>query len=231
LKLKFPHIRAGSVVRIRSATYDETSANKKVLILQHYSNIMTFINSSKLASNVSKVSDEKNTEKAALKSKVSMAPVVLTEVDKKHANLPTTSLHDLFHSPDNSTNTFRTCFYVTKIEPASASDACKSYDKKSKKATSAKGAKGGDLIYQVQFMAKDVSTQFNNNVYRILLYTHEGLGANFFAQKAANLHSDYKAAGKVKESFDQLLRFNSWVDAVVERRNGYYFIKDTRLVF
>jgi hypothetical protein len=80
-------------------------------------------------------------------------------------------------------------------------------------------------------MAKDVSTQFNNNVYRILLYTHEGLGANFFPQKATNLHSDSKAAGKVKESFDQLLRFNSWVDAVVERRNGYYFIKDTRMVF
>jgi len=46
LKLKFPHIRQGSVIRIRSATYDETTQNKKVLILQHYSNIMTFIGSS-----------------------------------------------------------------------------------------------------------------------------------------------------------------------------------------
>jgi hypothetical protein len=49
---------------------------------------MTFISSSKLASTVSsKVTDDKTTEKAALKSKVSMTPVVLTEVDKKHANL------------------------------------------------------------------------------------------------------------------------------------------------
>jgi hypothetical protein len=160
-----------------------------------------------------------------------MTPVILTEVDKKHINLQTTSLHDLFHSPDNTTSTFRTCFYVTRVEPVTASDAVKSYDRKTRKTVSAKGAKGGDLIYQVQFLAKDVSTQFNNNVYRILLYTHEGLGANFFAQKPANLWSDTKATKRVEESFDLLTRFNSWVDCVVERRNGFYFIKDTKMIF
>ena len=232
LKLKFPHLKAGSVVKIRSATHDDTSVNKKILVLQHYSNIMTFINSSKLASTVAgKVTNEKTNEKATLKSKVSMTPVVLTEVDKKHNNLPITSLNDLFHSPDNSTSTFRTCFYVTKVEPSSLNESVKVYDKKTKKVSSAKGAKGGDHIYQIQFLVKDVSTQFNNNVYRVLLYTHEGLGANFFAQKAVNLHTDSKAAGKVKDSLELLTRFNSWVDAVVERRNGYYFIKDTKLVF
>jgi len=229
LKLKFPHIRQGSVVRIRSATFDETS-NKKVLVLQHYSNIMTFINSSKVAANVSKVSDEKNTEKASLKSAVSMSPVVLTEVDKKHQNLPTTCLADLFHSPDNTTNTFRTCFYVTKVEPGNVADACKSYDKKSKKSTKC-ATKASDCIYQVQFLAKDVSTQFNNNVYRVLLYTHEGLGANFFAQKAQCLHGNAGATNKLRDSFNLLTRFNSWVDCVVERRNGHYFIKDTKMIF
>ena len=169
LKLKFPHIRQGSVVRIRSATYDETSS-KKVLVLQHYSNIMTFISSSKLAASLSKVQNETQTERNALKSAVSMTPVILTEVDKKHQNLQTTSLHDLFHSPDASTNTFRTCFYVTRIEPSSVQEAVRVYDRKSRKTASAKGAKGGDLIYQVQFLAKDVSTQFNNNC---LLYTSD----------------------------------------------------------
>lgn len=33
LKLKFPHLRQGAVVRIRSATVDETSKNKNVLVL------------------------------------------------------------------------------------------------------------------------------------------------------------------------------------------------------
>ena len=132
-------------------------------------------------------------------------------------------------SSDNSTNTFRTCFYVTRVEPGNVADACKSYNRSSKKTSN--NCSSGDLIYQVQFLAKDVSTQFNNNVYRILLYTHEGLGQNFFAQKATNLHSDAKASGRVASAFSTLTRFNSWVDAVVERRNGYYFIKDTRMVF
>lgn len=147
LKLKFPHLRAGQAVRVRSASNDATSTSKNVLVLQHYSNIMTFISSSKAASNLGKVGNDNSTEKAALKSKCSMAPVVLTEVDKKHAGLASTSLHDLFHAPDNSSSTFRTCFYVTKVEPSNTADCVKSWNKGSKKASSAKGAKGGDLIY------------------------------------------------------------------------------------
>jgi hypothetical protein len=51
-----------------------------------------------------------------------MNAVILTEVDKKHQNLPVTSLDDLFHYSENdpelaNKNTFRTTFYVTKIEP------------------------------------------------------------------------------------------------------------------
>jgi len=128
IKLKFPHIKNGSVVRIRSASYDSTST-KKVLILQHYSNIMTHISSSKLAATLSKVKDVA-ADQSALKSN---GPVVLTEVDKKHANLPTSTLHDLFHNQDTSTNTFRVCFYVTRIEPGSVDEACKLYNKSSKK--------------------------------------------------------------------------------------------------
>jgi len=149
LKLKFPHLRAGQVVRVRSASSDPTSTSKNTLVLQHYSNIMTFISSSKVAASVGKVGNDNSTEKAALKSKCSMAPVILSEVDKKHAGLASTSLHDLFHAPDNSSSTFRTCFYVTKVEPSSLADSVKLWNKGTKKASSAKGAKGGDLIYQV----------------------------------------------------------------------------------
>lgn len=145
-------------MRIRSASFDETSLNKKVLVLQHYSNIMTFLGSSKLAATLSKVTDDKGPEKAALKSDTSMLPVVLTEVDKKHQGLANTSLHDLFHSVDNSKSTFRTCFYVTKVEPSdNLSEAIQTYDKKTKKCTSAKTGKG-DLVHRMQFLVKDVST-------------------------------------------------------------------------
>jgi len=227
LKLKFPHLSNGSVVRIRSASLDETSKNKRVLVLQHYSNIMTFISSSKLASTLSKVADDRTPEKAALKSDTSMLPVVLTEVDKKWQGLAMTSLFELFHG-NQTGSTFRTCFYVTKVEPSDAAESVVCYDKKTKKVSSAKGGKG-DLVHRMQFLAKDVSTQFNNNVYRFLLYTHEGLGQNFLG-RASNLHKDAGALKKVKEQCTTLTRFNSWVDAVVERRNGHFFIKDTRMV-
>lgn len=228
LKLKFPHLRQGAVVRIRSATIDETSKNKNVLVLQHYSNIMTFVSTSKLASSLSKVGDDRSVEKNALKSSTSMVPVILTEVDKKHQSLANTSLYELFHGNQNQGNTFRTCFYVTKVEPSDVAESVVCYDKKTKKSASAKNGKG-DLVHRMQFLAKDVSTQFNNNVYRILLYTHEGLGQNFLG-KASNLHKDAGALKRVRDQVNTLTRFNSWVDAVVERRNGYYFIKDTRMV-
>lgn len=239
LKLKFPHLRAGEVVRIRSATFDETSTQKKVLLLSHYSNIMTFVSSSKLAKEIkAKVSDDKTVEKAALKQSVSLSAVILSEVDKKHAGLPIHSLQDLFHNIDtdkeiSGKDTFRTQFYVTKIEPADVKEWVKSYDKKTKKSASLKGsaAKGGELIYQVQLLVKDASTQLNNNTYRILLYTHDGLGANFFPVKADNLYKNNDSRKKLEEYSELLTKFNSWVDAVVERRNGFYFIKDTKLVY
>jgi len=81
----------------------------------------------------------------------------------------------------------------------------------------------------VQLLVKDVSTEHNHNHYRVLAYSHEGLGASLFG-KAANLHSDKAAAKRVGEVAKTLTAFNSWVDAVVERRNGFYFIKDTKIV-
>lgn len=239
LKLKFPHLRTGEVVRIRSATYDETSTQKKVLLLSHYSNIVTFISTSKLAKDLkAKVTDDRSVEKAALKQDVSLAAVILTEHDKKHANLPIHSLNDLFHNADTdkelqSKDTFRTQFFVTKIEPSDVKEWVKSYDKKTKKATSLKGAaKGGDLIYQVSFLVKDASTQLNSNTYRILLYTHDGLGANFFnGIKPDNLHKNNDSRKKLEEYSELLTKFNHYVDAIVERRNGFYFIKDTRIIY
>ena len=76
------------------------------------------------------------------------------------------SLQDLFHNVETdkeiqSKDTFRTQFYVTRIESANVQEWSKAFDKKTKKATSFKGQKGNaHAIYQVQFLVKDVSTQF-----------------------------------------------------------------------
>ena len=231
-KFKFPHVRQGDVIKVRGVQYDDTSVHKKVLKIQAYSNIMTSLSSSKLTASLSKISNDKIDEKAALSNKngTSMVPVVLTEVDKKHQSLASTPLSDLFHSPDMTKSTFRTCFFVTKVEPSSLCESVQVYDKKTKKFSTSKGAKGGDLVYKMQFLVKDTESRLNNKVYRVLLYTHEGLGSNFF-NKPTDLHKDKGALKKLEDSTDLLMRFNSWVDAVVERRNGYYFIKDTKMVY
>jgi hypothetical protein len=57
------------------------------------------------------------------------------------------------------------------------------------------------------------------------------LGANFFNMGADNLYQHDKCKKKLEEYGALLTKFNSWVDAVVERRNGYYFIKDTKISF
>lgn len=106
LKLKFPHVQAGQGVRIRSAAFDDLSTQKNVLVLQHYSNIMTFTSTSKLGNSLAKVADDRAGEKAALASDKNLR-VTLTEVDKKHAGLATTSLKDLV-TATGATSTFRT---------------------------------------------------------------------------------------------------------------------------
>jgi hypothetical protein len=75
-------------------------------------------------------------------------------------------------------------------------------------------------------VVKDASTFNNTNQYRVLNYSHEGLGANFFG-KAADLHTDAKARAKFESQVASLTKFNVWVDAVVELRGGWYYIKDT----
>lgn len=198
LKLKFPHLKAGQAVRVRSATWDETSANKQVLALSHYSNIMTFVSSSRLAGAVAKVQEDLAADKAELAKAVPSVAVNMSDIDRKWAGLQSTSLEELFGGKQAG-DTFRTSFCVTRVEPADIRDAVKVYDRKTKKVSSAKGAKGGELVWNVQLSVKDTSSLSNANQYRILNYSHEGLGANFFG-KATNLWSDAAAAKRVEKA-------------------------------
>lgn len=68
LKLKFPTLKVNDIVRVRSATVDETSSHKKVLMLSHYSNILTFPHNSKIAKELkAKITDDKAGAKEAIK--------------------------------------------------------------------------------------------------------------------------------------------------------------------
>ena len=138
-----------------------------------------------------------------------------------------TSLHDLFHNESSlSGNTFRTTFSVVKVE-GDVHDTCKIFDKKTKKSSSAKG-KTGEYIWQASLLCKDASTAGNANKYRVVVNSADGLGANFFG-KACNLWSDSAAFKKTEKQCQTLTKFNTFIDAVVEKKNGQYVIKDTKL--
>jgi hypothetical protein len=91
LKLKFPTVRAGQVIYIRSATADATSKN--VLALAPHSNILILPAGSKLAKAVAgKTSDTWAADQKELAKDVPQHAIVLSEVDKKHASAGQTSL-------------------------------------------------------------------------------------------------------------------------------------------
>ena len=136
-------------------------------------------------------------------------------------------------------NTFRVRFFVTKIEPSDVKEWVKNFDKKTKKYVSLKGDKGGasaTMSYHLQLNCKDISTQSNSKVYKIFLFSDTSSKedpAQTFLKGIApeNLHKNAETRKKLEEIGTALKKFNTWVDAVVERRNGFYFIKDAKLNF
>lgn len=79
-------------------------------------------------------------------------------------------------------------------------------------------------------LCKDASTAHNSNKYRVLVHSQDGLGAQFFG-KCANLHADAGACKKFEKQCGQLSKFNTFVDAVVEKKGSMWCIKDTKLRF
>jgi len=68
---------------------------------------MTFVSSSRLAATVAKVQDDVAADKAELAKPVPSVAITMSDIDRKHANLPMTSLSELF-SGKLSGDTFRT---------------------------------------------------------------------------------------------------------------------------
>jgi len=166
-----------------------------------------------------------------------MFPVTVTQIcDKKLASLPKSTLYELFHYADSdqeikAKTVFKTVFAVQKVDPTDVREFVQGFDSKKHKTFSLKNLqqKPEKVIYHVRFLVKDVSTELNDKCYSILLYTHEGLGKEFFGAPI-NLHVGETARREMERKVELLCRFNSRVEAIVERRNGFYFIRDTKFI-
>merc|ERR1711957_992398 len=69
--------------------------------------------------------------------------------------------------------------------------------------------------WQAELLCKDASTMNSNN----------HLGAKFFGDSKFSAGRAARFDGHVAN----MTRFNSFVDAIVERQNGFYYIKETSL--
>lgn len=86
----------------------------------------------------------------------------------------------------------------------------------------------------MQLLVKDQASQLNKNFYRILLYSYdEPYGTNFFKEPMTpcNLYSsaNEEKLESLKQQLHNMCRFNVWCDAVVERQNNFFVIRDTKI--
>ena len=82
----------------------------------------------------------------------------------------------------------------------------------------------------MQMLVKDTASQLNKNFYRVLLYSfEEGYSHDFFGMEPKNLYHDEMALGDIKRYLGMMTRFNVWIHAVLERKNQFFVIKDTKI--
>ena len=82
----------------------------------------------------------------------------------------------------------------------------------------------------LQLLCKDSASQLNKNFYRIMLYSYaENKGEFFFGKDlpACNLYRNEKAFERISHHLNAMLRFNVHVEAILERVNDFFVIKDT----
>jgi len=220
-KLKFPHLKAGDCVRIRSVCKDETSTNKKVLTQSHYSNIMTFINGSKLAKNYAGAKHSAK-EEASLKG-CNHANVVTAPAARMSGHHFST-LAELYEGNNKDGSTHRVCVQVLAVQPGDVREMTKS--NAGGKLSSAKGSKDKGLVWHVQMLCKDAASANGDKQYKLLNYSDNGMGSNFFGA-AKDLHTNAAARKDVETKVAQITQFNTWVDCIVEKCGSNFIIRDT----
>ena len=193
-----------------------------------------------------------------------MSPVIYTEItnpvyaqNTSHKSNPTFKLTDLFLNyeklPEDlrERNVFKVRFYCLRIDPQDTKEIVQAMCPKCKECYSCKdlGNKGEGrckpcqvecrLVYKMQMLVKDATSQMNKNFYRLLLFsgvneddTEEGV-SNFFTGvpggKPANLYKNEEALSVVEKHVRLMLRYNVWIDALIERKGVFFLLKDTQI--
>ena len=95
------------------------------------------------------------------------------------------------------------------------------------------------LVYKLQMLVKDSTSQMNKNFYRLILFSgnndtdEEKDVSGFFVGvpggKPCNLYQNEEALHVIEKHIRNMLRYNVWIDALIERKGTYFLIKDTQI--
>mmetsp|Transcript_10106 Transcript_10106/g.11511 ORF Transcript_10106/g.11511 Transcript_10106/m.11511 type:complete len:187 (+) Transcript_10106:837-1397(+) len=146
-------------------------------------------------------------------------PVLATSTFGEYEDYPMSSLGEVYEDSTNKETVFKTRFYVIKATPENIDDYVENY--------APKGTSRGRPVYKVQLLVKDPSTALNDNLYKVYLYSHNGLGKEFFPGVDPSSAQTSGGHAKLKKHLATLLKFNVHVEAVLERVGGAFFIRDT----
>ncbi|CDW75388.1 alpha telomere binding protein [Stylonychia lemnae] len=251
-RFKFQSLKQGEVIRIRCVEVNLTS-KRNVIQTKNNTNILRFHPSSRIATELSKVIEDETDMDKVLGDEASdivMNAVVLTEItDSSLARGQMFKLTDLFLNfdqiPENlrERNAFRVRFYCLRIDPIDHREVVQAYCPECSETYSCetleKEGKGKcksckvecKLIYKMQMLVKDSSSQMNKNFYRILLYSFdEDRGNDFFSNvRPCNLYKNADALETIEKQIKAMTKFNVWIDAIIERQGAFFLIRDTKI--
>lgn len=252
-RFKFQNLRQGEIIRIRSVEVNLTT-KRNVIQIKPYTNILRFHPQSKISLDLCRqIEEETDMDKvfADEQGDIVMNAIILTEItDSSLAKTQCFKLTDLFLHYDQipeeirERNAFKVRFYCLRIDPQEIEEivqafcpscyesySCKALDQDGKgKCKSCKVETR--LIYKMQMLVKDSSSQMNKNFYRILLYSYEeSKGAEFFNDiKPCNLYKNPEVLQQIQKQVKIMTKFNVWIDAIIERQGTFFLIRDTKII-
>eukprot|EP00826_Nyctotherus_ovalis_P043026 TRINITY_DN449_c0_g1_i3.p1 TRINITY_DN449_c0_g1~~TRINITY_DN449_c0_g1_i3.p1 ORF type:complete len:358 (+),score=115.93 TRINITY_DN449_c0_g1_i3:230-1303(+) len=237
----FPRLAQSCLLLVKAAKYK--SERENVLELKEYGNVLVIPTNclvvSKFFESLNYYAEWSRVEDKILLENTAKSFVVSQVV---YPYLPITRLPAVFSSPHQLKHRVRV--YVIDIGPRNIKNWVKGYcatcdmsfslseDSSDTRPKCSLCNNEGEVIFQLQLFVKDHEMRDGEDIYKLLLYTHNGKGSEFFDQEPpTNLHRDRRLCRKLKGIYKVLTTYGVYLDCVVERLNSdlnsYFQIVDT----
>eukprot|EP01022_Parablepharisma_sp_SALTPOND_P011851 TRINITY_DN1509_c0_g2_i2.p1 TRINITY_DN1509_c0_g2~~TRINITY_DN1509_c0_g2_i2.p1 ORF type:complete len:508 (-),score=48.92 TRINITY_DN1509_c0_g2_i2:539-1990(-) len=239
---EFPKLDNSCLLMIKGGRYK--NVEDKTIELKEYGNLLIIPNNSMVATKFFELANLhiecSKTEDKVSKDNISKSFILSQITDP---SLPITELHSVF--TDSALRPrYHLRVYVLDIGPRDIHDWVKGYCSMCSKSFPLTGEDSdtkprcilcdneAEIIFQVQLFVKDYKGRDSNEIYKLLLYTHNGKGKGFFDQElATNLYRDRRLYKKLKGIYRVLTKYGVYLDCIVERftgdTNSYLQIVDT----